>query len=185
MIVTLSRSCMSASFGGASLGLHLQGIPRSSPSFPAVEKSKFLPGTITAVTTTTSAAYASAGGLLRGGGGLQFGPSPFSGMQLSMAGVRSGLCTENTLRSLRVVPSSQSWHQTGTNRKGQASPSSQWRHSCVSSSPVLPGSLPISHIVNHRCCGIALRYCCALVSLLLLSLALFLQDCSIWLHCNL
>lgn len=40
-------------------------------------------------------------------------------------------CTEKTLRSLRIVPSSQSWHQTGINGKGQTSPLSQWRHKCI------------------------------------------------------
>lgn len=40
-------------------------------------------------------------------------------------------CTKKTLRSLRIVPSSQSWCQTTINRKGQSSPLSQWKHKCT------------------------------------------------------
>lgn len=73
--------------------------------------------------------------------------------------------------------------RTGTNRKGQASPLRRWRYNCVSSSPVLPGSLHISHIVSHDCCCITIRYHCSPISPL--SQGLFFQDCSIWQHWNL
>lgn len=94
-------------------------------------------------------------------------------------------CTGNTLRSLRIVPSSRSWHQTGTNRKGQASPSELAEAracffiSCATRiSPRLSGSqslLPLYHPQVPPC-----------PRLLSVSVTgLFFQDCSIWLHCNL
>lgn len=83
-------------------------------------------------------------------------------------------CTGNTLRSLRVVPSSRSWHQTGTNRKGQASPSELAEaRACFSSSPVPPGSFHGSQVVSHCCRCIAFRYRRALVSSLFLSRVYF------------
>ncbi|XP_049648033.1 glioma pathogenesis-related protein 1-like isoform X2 [Accipiter gentilis] len=71
-------------------------------------------------------------------------------------------CTGNTLRSLRVVPSSRSWHQTGTNRKGQASPSELAEaRACFSSSPVPPGSFHGSQIVwaTSYKVGCAVHFC--------------------------
>lgn len=179
VIVTIARSCVSAQLWEASLCLHLWGNPHSSPSFPAMEE--FPLGTITAACPACTSA---------GGRPGREGPVIWSFTVLGDAAVYGWCweqpllcrCTEDTLRSPSSVSSSQSWHQTATNRKGQASPLSWQRCECVSSSPVLPGSLHISHMVSHHGCCTALRYHCALASPLLLSRG---QDWSIWLHCNL
>lgn len=176
MIATVGRSCVPASFGRhpwvCTSGEPLVPLPPSQLWTRGLPHPQHMPQPV--------AAWDGEGPVIRSFTIL--GDAAVSGWHWELPLLCR--CTENSLRSLRVVPSSQSWHQTGTNRKGQVSPSSRWRGECVSSSSVLPESLHISHIVSHHCCCIALRCRCVLVSPLLLSRGLFFQDCSIWLHCN-
>lgn len=161
MIVTVARSCLSASFGRhpgvCTFGEPLIPLPPSQlrRNFPRVQLLP-LPQPHPQHVPRAMAAWDGEGPVLR------------SFTILRDAAVCGWLrkqpllcrCTGNTLRSLRIVPSSRSWHQTGNRKR-------------VSSSPVPPGSLHGSQVVRHCCRCIALRYRRALVSSLLLSRVYF------------